>query len=161
MPLRPRRPSVLPWNQAPLSLVNITRVRSRRPRSSSAPQHLADAPVEFLDGVAVGARRGLAAEALRREQRHVHVLVREVEEERLVAIASMKPIAARVKSAVIGSCASPTLGVSSWSLRHIATGNSSFECGMPSKKSKPWRNGRKRASCEKSPRCHLPTMPVA
>ena len=70
-------------SHGPLSLVkNDERVFGDTLRAQGG-EKLADAPVEFLNHVAIETARALAAKFRRGEQRHVRERMREIEEERL------------------------------------------------------------------------------
>ena len=91
LPLPPRsRPAEPPcWlliSHGPLSLVKNTSVLLVELQLAQRVEHLADAPVELLDHVAIQAAAALALELLGSEQRHVRKVVRQVEEERPVAV---------------------------------------------------------------------------
>ena len=66
--------------------MKITSVLSASFRLVERREHLADAPVELLDRVAAGAAAALADEPRVRHARHVDVVRREVQEERLVLV---------------------------------------------------------------------------
>ena len=84
---RPRRPYLPCVSQGPLSLVNSTSVRSVELQLAERVEHAADAPVDFLDPVAIACRwptcRG---NCLARMERHVDGRVRQIEEERPVLV---------------------------------------------------------------------------
>ena len=74
----PASPSI---SHGPLSLVKKTRVLRSKP-SRAGVEHLAHAPVDLFDHVAIQAAAAAAAERARGKQRHVRKGVGQIEEER-------------------------------------------------------------------------------
>ena len=87
LPLNPRNGAFTARGVPPLSEVKITSVFRSSFEFAQRVEHLPDAPVHFLDPVAVDAVGRFARELLAGINREMHGGVRQVEEERLLLVA--------------------------------------------------------------------------
>ena len=154
----PRRPPVLPPNQGPLSLVKITSVLSSRPSSLSRAEHLADAPVQLGQHVAIEAGAAFLVESLRAGQRLVRHRVSEVQEKRPVAVAldeSQRPLGIPPGQRRLND------RVFDLFLAFEQIAPAACRCCRGCRDTRQSRGESAVALGDLWPRCHLPTIPVA